>query len=81
MPEPPNMVPLFAARVADLRQGHYVVATCGACAHQGEVAVVVLRLRLNASMFVKRLGRTFRCTQCGHRGATIDARRALGHYG
>jgi len=38
-------------------------------------------MQLDPSPFVTRLEREFRCTRCGHRGAEIDARRALGHCG
>jgi primosomal protein N' len=81
MPEPPNMVPMYAARVADLRRGFFVTVTCRSCGHAAELAVNHLRERLEASEFVKLLGPQFRCRQCGERGATVDARRALGHFG
>jgi hypothetical protein len=33
MPESPRMVPLYAARVADLRLGYFVGVTCRRCGH------------------------------------------------
>jgi hypothetical protein len=79
MPESPRMVPLYLARIADLRQGSVVAVTCRGCGHVAELAVSQLRGRLAASLFVKHLGPQFRCQQCGRKGAEIDARRALGH--
>jgi hypothetical protein len=79
MPEPANMVPLYAARVADLRRGAVIVVTCRACEHVAELSVEELRRRVLASAFVKHLGHRFRCRRCGQRGATLDARQALGH--
>ena len=81
MPESPRMIPLYAARVADLRHGDLVSITCRACGHVTEIAASVLRARLPRHAFVKHLGPQFRCKQCGHKGADVDARRALGHYG
>jgi Na+-translocating ferredoxin:NAD+ oxidoreductase RNF subunit RnfB len=40
-----------------------------------------LRERLPRATFVKSLGPQFRCTECGFKGAEVDARRALGHLG
>jgi hypothetical protein len=80
MPEPPNLVPLFAARVRDLRPGYFVLVTCKGCGHAAELAVNQLRERLAAGAFVKHLGSQFRCRRCGGKGAAVDARRALGHF-
>jgi hypothetical protein len=81
MPEPPRMVPLYVARVADLRVGTFVGVTCRNCGHLAEIAAVVLRERLPPHEFVKHLGPQFRCRLCDFKGADVDARRALGHYG
>jgi hypothetical protein len=75
------MVPLYAARVADLRVGFFVSVRCRACGHVAELPVVRLRERLPRSEFVKHLGPRFRCESCGQRGAEVDARQALGHFG
>ncbi len=80
MPEPPHMVPLYIARIADLRPGAYVSVTCRACGHVAELAALQLRERLPRETFVKHLGPQFRCAKCGRRGAILDARRALGHF-
>jgi hypothetical protein len=74
------MVPLYVARVADLRVGKSVAVTCRNCGHVAEVPAVVLRAKLAPHDFVKQLGPQFRCEQCGHKGADVDARRALGLY-
>jgi hypothetical protein len=75
------MVPLYIARVADLRVGTLVGVICRSCGHLAEVPSVVLRGRLHADEFVKHLGPQFRCKLCNSKGADVDARRALGHYG
>jgi uncharacterized Zn finger protein len=75
------MVPLYAARVADLRAGTAVSLKCRGCGHVAEISAMVLRERLSLHAFVKHLGPEFRCTACGKKGATVDARRALGYYG
>lgn len=75
------MVPLYAARVADLRVGASVSLTCRACGRVAEIAALTLRERLPRDAFVKRLGPQFRCTACGKKGAHVDARHALGHFG
>ena len=81
MPEPPRMVALYIARVADLRHGRAVSVTCRRCGHVAEIAATVLRARLPPFAFVKHLGPRFRCQLCGHKGAELDARHALGHFG
>jgi hypothetical protein len=75
------MVPLYVARVADLRIGNVVSVTCRTCGRVAELRVSDLRQRLPLSDFVKHIGLRFRCQQCGSKGAEVDARRALGHYG
>jgi hypothetical protein len=81
MPEPPRMVPLYIARVADLRVGQSVAVTCRHCGHVSEIAALQLRERLPKHEFVKHLGPQFRCQLGGFKRAEVDARRALGHYG
>jgi predicted RNA-binding Zn-ribbon protein involved in translation (DUF1610 family) len=81
MPEPPRMIPLHVARVTDLRIGRLVALRCRRCGRVAELAVARLRQKLRRDAFVRHLGAQFRCTACGHKGAEIDARRALGYYG
>ncbi len=81
MPEPPRMIPLYVARVADLRIDRLVSVRCPGCGHVAELAVARLRQTLRRDAFVRHLGAQFRCTSCGRKGAEIDARRALGYYG
>jgi primosomal protein N' len=75
------MVPLYAARVADLRLGYFVGVTCRRCGHIADVPVILLRERLSRHEFVKTLGPQFRCRECHHKGANVDARGALGYHG
>jgi hypothetical protein len=81
MPESPRMVPLYIARVADLRVGTFLAVTCRGCGHLAEIPALTLRARLPLDAFVKRLGPQFRCRHCNHKGADIDARGALGYFG
>jgi DNA-directed RNA polymerase subunit RPC12/RpoP len=75
------MVPLYLARVADLRVGRFIALRCRRCGHRAEITVMTLRERLARDAFVKQLGHQFRCTACGHKGAAIDARHALAYDG
>jgi DNA-directed RNA polymerase subunit RPC12/RpoP len=81
LPESPGMVPLYLARVADLRIGRLIALRCRRCGHSAEITVVTLRERLGRDAFVKQLGPQFRCTACGQKGAAVDARHALGYNG
>jgi hypothetical protein len=81
MPESPRMVPLYAARVENLRIGRFVAATCRHCGHLAELPVARLREKLAPSAFIKHLGPHFRCRQCHRKGAGVDARGALGTTG
>ena len=81
MPESPRMVPLYIARVVDLRFGKSISVRCRACGHVAELSAATLREKLPRDAFIKHLGPQFRCWLCGHKGAELDARRALGHYG
>jgi hypothetical protein len=80
MPEPPRLVPLYVARVADLRIGSFVAITCRRCGHVAEIAEVHLRERLPWDSFVKHLGPQFRCQRCRHKGAKVYPKRTLAHY-
>ncbi|HZS85663.1 MAG TPA: hypothetical protein VFA50_22540 [Stellaceae bacterium] len=81
MPESPRMVPVYLARIADLRVGARVSVRCASCGHTAELAAMVLRERLSLDLLVKRLGPQFRCRNCGHKGARVNAKEALGYYG
>src|SRR6267143_353648 len=71
MPESPRMVPLYIARIVDLRAGQSVSIRCRACRHVAELAAIHLRERLPRDAFVKHLGPQFRCQLCGHKGAEV----------
>ena len=79
MLKPRSPVPLQTARVAELRHGFFVKVASEACGHSKEVAVNHFRQRLLPFAFVRQLGLVFRCQQCSHEGAKVDARRALGY--
>ena len=68
------MVPLYAARVEDLRIRCFVGVTCRHCGHLAELAVVRLREKLAPYRFIKHLGPELRCRACHRKGAEVDAR-------
>jgi hypothetical protein len=67
--------------MADLRFGKSISVRCRACGHVAELSAAALREKLPRDAFIKHLGPQFRCRLCGYKGAELDARRALGHYG
>jgi hypothetical protein len=80
MPESP-MVPLYAARVENLRIGRFVGITCKHCGHLAELPVVRLKEKLAPYQFTRDLGPQFRCRECHQKGAEVDARGTLGYFG
>ena len=75
-----RLVPMYAARVADLRAGEFVGVICDGCGHASDVSVEAVQSRVAGSTFVNRLGTKLRCDRCGERGQVIvNARRALGY--
>lgn len=74
-----QIVPMYQARVSDLRDGTTIAAWCIHCRHKSEVAVAAVKARASEHAFVKHLGKSLRCSRCGGKGAEINARRALGH--
>jgi hypothetical protein len=60
-----GMVPLYAARVEDLKTGDIVVIKCGACGHTAEIPPSVLPgLGLQPREKVLDLERRLRCRLC-----------------
>jgi hypothetical protein len=66
------MKPLYDARIGDVlaTPGAAVVATCHHCGHASSVPVSILEGRSPMSRVVT-LEPRLRCTECGHRGATL----------
>jgi predicted alpha/beta-hydrolase family hydrolase len=58
-----------------------VAVKCRSCGHVAELPVTKLKAKLSPNEFVKHLGAQFRCQRCNHKGAEVDATRALGYYG
>jgi hypothetical protein len=56
-------------------------SSADAAEHVAELPVIYLRERLSPHAFIKTLGPQFRCRECRHKGAEVDARGALGYYG
>ena len=77
---PNKIVPLYAARVENLRAGSFVGVICDGCGHSAHVAAEVIQNKLPGSEPIKYLGVKLRCDACGERGRVIlDVRRALGY--
>jgi ribosomal protein S27E len=65
------MMPLYAARIEDLRQGDFVKVDCAACHHVALLAPeFLLRLGLSPQTKVLDLKERVRCRGCGARGAS-----------
>jgi len=66
------MLPLYLARIGDLRQGEFVKIDCASCDH---VAVLtrefLLRLGLSPDAKVLDLKWRFRCRGCGAKGRAV----------
>ena len=71
------MVPLYAARVRDLKSGDFVVVNC-ACGHEALIHPVMLRsLGLKSQDRILDLERRLRCLECDARGkAAVSIRWA-----
>ena len=66
------MVPLYAARIADLGPGDFVKIDCGACSHTALVTPAFLsRLGLEQHRKVLDLRDRVRCRGCGARGRAV----------
>ena len=72
-----GMVPLYAARVQDLKTGDFVVVNC-ACGHEALIHPVMLRsLGLKSQDRILDLDRRLRCLECDARGkAAVSIRWA-----
>jgi hypothetical protein len=66
------MVPLYAARIADLGPGDFLKIDCGACSHTALLAPAFLpRLGLNPHYKVLDLKDHVRCRACSARGSAV----------
>jgi len=67
------MVPLYAARIEDLKPGDFVMVECGACGHT--VALphngLVHGLRLQPTDKVLDLAPRLRCRECDAKGRAV----------
>ncbi len=70
------MVPLYAARVSDLKLGDFVRVECGACGHEELIHPSALAaLRLGSDNRVVDLGHRLRCRECdAERKAVVNVR-------
>jgi hypothetical protein len=66
------MVPLYAARIADLAPGDFVKVDCVGCSHTALLAAAFLaRLGLNPHYRVLDLKDHVRCRACNARGRAV----------
>jgi hypothetical protein len=66
------MVPMYAARVSDLKPGDFVVAECGACGHDGLIHPTALPvLGLSPDARIADLAPRLRCRECDTRGKAV----------
>jgi hypothetical protein len=66
------MVPLYAARIADLGPGDFVKMDCGACQHTALLTPALLsRLGLDPRSKVLDLPNRVRCRGCGAQGQAV----------
>ena len=67
-----EMVPLYAARIADLGPGDLVKVDCAACSHTALLSTAILdRLGLDPRLKVLDLTPRVRCGRCGAGGRAI----------
>jgi hypothetical protein len=66
------MVPLYAARVCDLKPGDFVVVDCGGCGHDGLIHPSALpSLGLGPDERVIDLALRMRCRECDAKGKAV----------
>jgi hypothetical protein len=67
------MVPLYAARVGDLKPGDFLIVECGACGHSLPISAATLShgLRLGPDERVLDLAPRLRCRECDQRGKAV----------
>jgi hypothetical protein len=68
-----GMVPLYAARIEDLKPGDGVLIECGACGHETTIPHngLVHGLRLQPAEKVLDLAPRLRCRECDIRGKAV----------
>lgn len=66
------MVPLYSARIEDLRSGDLVIVECGACGHDGLIHPSALpSLGLGPDERVVDLAPRLRCRECDLKGKAV----------
>jgi hypothetical protein len=66
------MVPLYAARMGDLKPGDLVLVECGACGHDGLIHPSALpSLGLGPDERIVDLAPRLRCRECDAKGKAI----------
>jgi len=66
------LVPLYTARVSDLKAGDFVVVECASCGHDGLIHPAALpSLGLRPDERITDLAPRLRCRECDARGKAI----------
>jgi hypothetical protein len=66
------MLPLYSARVSDLKPGDFVIVECGSCGHDGLIHPAALpSLRLGPNHRIVDLASRLRCRECDARGKAV----------
>jgi hypothetical protein len=63
------MLPLYSARVSDLKPGDFVIVECASCGHEGLMhPAALLSLGLGSNERIVDLAPRLRCRECDARG-------------
>jgi hypothetical protein len=65
------MLPLYSARISDLKPGDFVVVECGSCGHDGLIHPALASLGLGPNERIIDLAPRLRCRECDARGRAI----------
>jgi hypothetical protein len=66
------MLPLYSARVSDLKQGDLVIIECASCGHDGLIHPAALpSLGLGPNERIVDLALRLRCRECDARGKAV----------
>jgi hypothetical protein len=66
------MLPLYAARVRDLRPGDFVIADCASCGHDGLIDPTALpSLGSRTNERIVDLPPRLRCRECDQKGKAV----------
>jgi hypothetical protein len=66
------MLPLYSARISDLKAGDFVMVECASCGHDGLIHLAALpSLGLGSDERIVDLAPRLRCRECDARGKAV----------